>query len=115
MKKRSMFLFFIFFLGACNTATESESYQSMIRIHNTNYYYLDDATNYSQSVKIGEIKEQTPPDVMPVRHLRSNSEPKGSEIYSTKESSNHIIVRNIDTDDISVYTSEENNLSSTND
>lgn len=114
MKKRSMFLFILLLLGACNTSTESESYQGIIRIHETNYYYFDVVTNYSQSVKIGEVQEQTPPDVIPIRHLRSNSESKGSEIYSTIESSNHIIVKNKVTDEISVYTSEQTNLSSTN-
>ncbi len=111
MKKRSMFLFILLLLGACNTSTESNSYQGIIRIHDTNYYF-NDAENYTQSVKIGEIKEQTPPDVVPVRHLRSNTEAKGSEIYSTVESSNHIIVKNKVTDEISVYTSQEKRLTS---
>lgn len=110
MRWSALYLSLLIIVAGCNTANGNDSYQAMVNINGTNYYYVDDNSEFTPSARIGEIKEQTPPGVNPIRHLRSNAEAKGSDVYSTKESTVHFIVKNKKTGETTVYSTQETNL-----
>ncbi len=107
-----MIIIFTILLTACNSdSTDGGSYQSIINLNGTNYYYTSsNEEEYTQNSLIGTIEDNVKPEEIPSKHLTSNELETGTEIYSTNESDEYFIAN--DEQNTYLYTLEKNIKSS---
>ncbi|TWI58028.1 hypothetical protein [Halalkalibacter nanhaiisediminis] len=107
------FIILIFSLVGCNNSNTSGSFQSIINVNGTHYFLTtSDEIKYEIDKEIGTIQKTVSPDRFPDTHLSSNDLEEGSKLYTTVEDSNYILAERPNTNELLLYTLEENITSS---
>jgi len=107
-------LFILIALNGCSNNEGEGSYQSIINVNGTKYFLLSDkgptynGITYEKGKKIGEIQYTVSIDHMPDIHLTSNHLEKGSKLFMVIDKEGYILVEPTDTNDVFLYTLEEN-------